>query len=75
LAVISATVPEWTCSPANRFVVPLRTYSLSRRAGFPGLVGLVGARGLARRDRRFSSIGTTIAFFRRIDVQAQITAA
>src|SRR5680860_451486 len=36
LAGIADTPPVWTCSAANRFWVPLRSYSLSRRAGLPG---------------------------------------
>ena len=32
-AVIPDTVPECTCNAANKFVVPLRRYSLSRLAG------------------------------------------
>ncbi len=69
-AVIEATVPECTCSAANRFVVPFRRYSLSRRAGRPGLPKHVGAGGLAGRDRGLLVDRDDDRVVRRIEVQA-----
>jgi hypothetical protein len=44
-AVMPATVPECTCNAAKRFVVALRAYSLSRRAGRPRCVSRSGRAG------------------------------
>jgi hypothetical protein len=62
-AVIPDTSPEWTAKAANRFWVPLRTYSLSRRAGRPGSGRVSGRAGWRAAIEVFSSTETTIAFW------------
>ncbi len=61
-AVIADTVPACTCRAANRFWVPLRRYSLSRRAGRPGCGKVSGRAGSRAATDVFSSTETTIAF-------------
>ncbi len=60
-AVMPDTAPEWTSSAAKRFWVPLRRYSLSRRAGRPGAGGVSGRAGSRAAIEVFSSTETTTA--------------
>jgi len=69
-AVIPDTSPEWTAKAANRFWVPLRTYSLSRRAGAAGLRQGVGPGRLARGDRGLLVDRDDDRVLGRIDVEA-----
>ena len=49
------TVPVCTSKAASRSAVPWRTYSNSRRAGWPGAAGWLGAQGVRTPMPVFSS--------------------